>query len=59
MKKYSLSYLFKDTEKEASDLCKTIDSKHTYYARKKHPSTYTPWCETNGRFKGFVVIYWN
>ena len=58
MKKYNLSYLFKDTEQEASDMCKKIDLKHTRYARKKHPSTYTAWCETKGKFKGFVVIYW-
>ena len=57
MKKYHTTFDFVQTEDEAKKLCASIDAKHNYYIRKVHPSTYTRWNSSDGKFHGFAVKY--
>lgn len=54
-KRYSRTFKFFDTEKQAQEFCNTENA--NAYIRKYHTANYTPWQSADGRENKFVAWY--
>ena len=51
------TFQFVDTEKEALDLCKSIQKRQNSYRKQFHKPHYTPWNSQDGKQHLFLVWY--
>lgn len=56
--KKQYTFDFVNTEEEAQKKCEAINTRQSYYMRKKHPAHYTPWTSKDGSEHLFVVFYY-
>ena len=58
MKKYNLTFEFKETEEQAKNFCKNVNKRLSYYMRKNKPAIYTPWQSKDGKENLFICWYY-
>ena len=58
MKKYNLTFEFKETEEQAKNFCENVNKRLSYYMRKNKPAHFTPWSSQDGKEKLFVCWYY-
>ena len=58
MRKYNLTFEFKETEEQAKNFCKNVSKGLSYYMRKNKPAIYTPWQSKDGKENLFICWYY-
>ena len=58
MRKYQLTFEFKDTEEQAKEMVASLLKSATPYIRKNKSPHYTPWTSSDQKEHKFIVWYY-